>query len=239
MGAGGPVHYTVSMATVQRSPEAVRHDHLLQELLGQVSSYNSKLDVDLIRRAFDFACDHHVGQLRKSGEDFIHHPWSTAQVCAGMKLDSSTIAAALMHDVIEDTDADLEQVRELFGDEVALLVEGVTKLSKINFASREQAQAENYRKMVMAMAQDVRVVLIKLADRLHNMRTIEALPKQKQTNKARETLEIYAPLAHRLGIHSIKWELEDRAFQTLHPRRYTEIESMVNQRRADRERYVE
>jgi GTP pyrophosphokinase len=227
------------MATVQRSPEAVRHDHLLQELLGQVSSYNSKLDVDLIRRAFDFACDQHVGQLRKSGEDFIHHPWSTAQVCAGMKLDSSTIAAALMHDVIEDTDADLEQVRELFGDEVALLVEGVTKLSKINFASREQAQAENYRKMVMAMAQDVRVVLIKLADRLHNMRTIEALPKQKQTNKARETLEIYAPLAHRLGIHSIKWELEDRAFQTLHPRRYTEIESMVNQRRADRERYVE
>ncbi|HWH67434.1 MAG TPA: bifunctional (p)ppGpp synthetase/guanosine-3',5'-bis(diphosphate) 3'-pyrophosphohydrolase [Gaiellales bacterium] len=227
------------MATVQRSPEAVRHDHLLQELLGQVSSYNSKLDVDLIRRAFDFACDQHAGQLRKSGEDFIHHPWSTAQVCAGMKLDSSTIAAALMHDVIEDTDADLEQVRELFGDEVALLVEGVTKLSKINFASREQAQAENYRKMVMAMAQDVRVVLIKLADRLHNMRTIEALPKQKQTNKARETLEIYAPLAHRLGIHSIKWELEDRAFQTLHPRRYTEIESMVNQRRADRERYVE
>jgi GTP pyrophosphokinase len=227
------------MATVQRSPEALRHDHLLQELLGQVSSYNSKLDVDLIRRAFDFACDQHVGQLRKSGEDFIHHPWSTAQVCAGMKLDSSTIAAALMHDVIEDTDAELEQVRELFGDEVALLVEGVTKLSKINFASREQAQAENYRKMVMAMAQDVRVVLIKLADRLHNMRTIEALPKQKQTNKARETLEIYAPLAHRLGIHSIKWELEDRAFQTLHPRRYTEIESMVNQRRADRERYVE
>jgi GTP pyrophosphokinase len=227
------------MATVQRSPEALRHDHLLQELLGQVSSYNSKLDVDLIRRAFDFACDQHVGQLRKSGEDFIHHPWSTAQVCAGMKLDSSTIAAALMHDVIEDTDAELEQVRELFGDEVALLVEGVTKLSKINFASREQAQAENYRKMVMAMAQDVRVVLIKLADRLHNMRTIDALPKQKQTNKARETLEIYAPLAHRLGIHSIKWELEDRAFQTLHPRRYTEIESMVNQRRADRERYVE
>ena len=239
MGAGGPVHYTVYMATVQRSPEAVRHDHLLQELLGQVSSYNSKLDVDLIRRAFDFACDQHVGQLRKSGEDFIHHPWSTAQVCAGMKLDSSTIAAALMHDVIEDTDADLERLRELFGDEVALLVEGVTKLSKINFASREQAQAENYRKMVMAMAQDVRVVLIKLADRLHNMRTIDALPKQKQTNKARETLEIYAPLAHRLGIHSIKWELEDRAFQTLHPRRYTEIESMVNQRRADRERYVE
>jgi GTP pyrophosphokinase len=224
---------------VPRSPEAQRHDHLLQELIAQVSSYNPKFDSDLIRRAFDYACDHHAGQLRKSGEDFIHHPWSAAQICAGMKLDSSTIAAALMHDVIEDTNAELEEVREEFGDEVALLVEGVTKLSKINFASREQAQAENYRKMIMAMAQDVRVVLIKLADRLHNMRTIEALPKQKQTAKARETLEIYAPLAHRLGIHSIKWELEDRAFQTLHPRRYTEIEAMVNQRRGDRERYVE
>ncbi|HET6847978.1 MAG TPA: bifunctional (p)ppGpp synthetase/guanosine-3',5'-bis(diphosphate) 3'-pyrophosphohydrolase [Gaiellales bacterium] len=227
------------MATVPRSAEAERHDHLLQELLGQVSAYNPKLDSDLIRRAFDYACDHHAGQLRKSGEPFIHHPWSVAQVCAGMKLDSATIAAALMHDVVEDTAAELDQVREEFGDEVALLVEGVTKLSKINFASREQAQAENYRKMIMAMAQDVRVVLIKLADRLHNMRTIDALPKQKQTAKARETLEIYAPLAHRLGIHSIKWELEDRAFQTLHPRRYAEIEAMVNQRRADRERYVE
>ncbi|HEY0389729.1 MAG TPA: bifunctional (p)ppGpp synthetase/guanosine-3',5'-bis(diphosphate) 3'-pyrophosphohydrolase [Gaiellales bacterium] len=227
------------MATVQRSAEAGRHDHLLQELLGQVSAYNPKLDTDLIRRAFDYACDHHEGQLRQSGEAFIHHPWSVAQICAGMKLDSATIAAALMHDVVEDTSAELEHVREAFGDEVALLVEGVTKLSKINFASREQAQAENYRKMIMAMAQDVRVVLIKLADRLHNMRTIDALAKQKQTAKARETLEIYAPLAHRLGIHSIKWELEDRAFQTLHPRRYAEIESMVNQRRGDRERYVE
>jgi GTP diphosphokinase / guanosine-3',5'-bis(diphosphate) 3'-diphosphatase len=227
------------MATVPRSAEAERHDHLLQELLGQVSAYNPKLDTDLIGRAFDYACDHHAGQLRKSGEAFIHHPWSVAQICAGMKLDSATIAAALMHDVVEDTSAELDQVREEFGDEVALLVEGVTKLSKINFASREQAQAENYRKMIMAMAQDVRVVLIKLADRLHNMRTIDALPKQKQTAKARETLEIYAPLAHRLGIHSIKWELEDRAFQTLHPRRYAEIEAMVNQRRADRERYVE
>jgi len=227
------------MATVQRSAEAERHDHLLQELLGQVSAYNPKFDADLIRRAFDYACDHHAGQLRQSGEAFIHHPWSVAQICAGMKLDSSTIAAALMHDVVEDTTAELDHVRELFGDEVALLVEGVTKLSRINFASREQAQVENYRKMIMAMAQDVRVVLIKLADRLHNMRTLSALPKQKQTAKARETLEIYAPLAHRLGIHSIKWELEDRAFQTLHPRRYTEIEAMVNQRRGDRERYVE
>jgi GTP pyrophosphokinase len=227
------------MATMPRNTEAERHDHLLQELLVQVSAYNPKVDADLIRRAFDYACEHHRGQLRKSGEEFIHHPWSVAQICAGMKLDSSTIAAALMHDVVEDTDAELENVRERFGDEVALLVEGVTKLSKINFASREQAQAENYRKMIMAMAQDVRVVLIKFADRLHNMRTIEALPKEKQKQKAKETQEIYAPLAHRLGVHTIKWELEDRALQTLHPRRYAEIESMVNQRRGDRERYVE
>jgi GTP diphosphokinase / guanosine-3',5'-bis(diphosphate) 3'-diphosphatase len=233
------VHYTVDVKTVPRNAEAERHDHLLQELLGQVSSYNPNADADLIKRSFDYACEHHRGQLRKSGEEFIHHPWSVAQICAGMKLDSSTIAAALMHDVVEDTDADLEHVRELFGDEVALLVEGVTKLSKINFASREQAQAENYRKMIMAMAQDVRVVLIKFADRLHNMRTIDALPKEKQKQKAKETQEIYAPLAHRLGVHTIKWELEDRALQTLHPRRYAEIESMVNQRRGDRERYVE
>jgi GTP diphosphokinase / guanosine-3',5'-bis(diphosphate) 3'-diphosphatase len=239
MGARQVVHYTVTMATLPRSPAAQRHDHLLEELLAQVSSYNPKLDVELIRRAFDYACEHHDGQKRKSGEDFIHHPWSVAQICAGMKLDSATIGAALMHDVVEDTHAELDHVQEAFGDEVALLVEGVTKLNRINFASREQAQVENYRKMIMAMAQDIRVVLIKLADRLHNMRTIDALPKQKQLQKAKETLEIYAPLAHRLGIHSIKWELEDRAFQTLHPRRYTEIESMVNQRRADRERYVE
>ena len=131
--------------------------------------------------------------------------------------------------MVEDTQAELDHVRELFGADVALLVDGVTKLTRISFASREQAQVENYRKMIVAMAQDLRVVLIKLADRLHNMRTIAALGKQKQVQTAKETLEIYAPLAHRLGIHTIKWELEDRAFQTLHPRRFAEIEAMVNQ----------
>ncbi len=227
------------MATAVRSPEARRHEPLLTELLAHVGAYNPKHDADLISRAFEYACDHHKGQKRKSGEDFVVHPWAVAVICSELKLDSATIAAGLMHDVVEDTHAELDHVREEFGDEVALLVEGVTKLNKINFASREQAQVENYRKMIMAMAQDLRVVLIKLADRLHNMRTIEALPKQKQLQKAKETLEIYAPLAHRLGIHSIKWELEDLAFQTLHPRRHAEIEAMVNQRRGDRERYVE
>ena len=227
------------MNVVLQSAEAERHEPLLTELLAHVSAYNPNPDGELIGRAFDHACEYHKGQRRNSGEDFIHHPWSVAVICCDMKLDSSTIAAALLHDVVEDTEADADGLRAEFGDEVTVLVEGVTKLSRMNFASREQAQVENYRKMIMAMAQDLRVILIKFADRLHNMRTIAGLPKQKQVQKAKETIEIYAPLAHRLGVHSIKWELEDLAFQTLLPRRYAEIESMVNQRRADRERYVD
>ena len=176
--------------------------------------------------------------MRKSGEPFIDHPCAVAEICAELKLDSATITAALLHDTVEDTEAELDDVRTRFGEDVALLVDGVTKLTRISFASREQAQVENYRKMIVAMAHDLRVVLIKLADRLHNMRTISALGKQKQVQTARETLEIYAPLAHRLGIHSIKWELEDLAFACLHPRRYAEIGSMVNQTRAERERFA-
>ena len=144
----------------------------------------------------------------------------------------------MLHDVVEDTETSIEDVRAEFGDEVARLVEGVTKLTRIQFQSREQAEAENYRKMIVAMSEDVRVILIKLADRLHNMRTIEYLGKQKQIQKAKETLEVYAPLAHRLGIHALKWELEDLAFQTLHPRKYEEITTMVAERRADREGHV-
>ncbi len=226
------------MATVPRSAEAERHDPLLQELLGRIAAYNPNLDADAIRAAFDYACDHHAGQVRKSGEPFIVHPCAVAEICAELKLDSATITAALLHDTVEDTEAELDDVRTRFGEDVALLVDGVTKLTRISFASREQAQVENYRKMIVAMAHDLRVVLIKLADRLHNMRTISALGKQKQVQTARETLEIYAPLAHRLGIHSIKWELEDLAFACLHPRRYAEIGSMVNQTRADREKFA-
>ncbi len=155
-----------------------------------------------------------------------------------MRLDEQTIAAALLHDVVEDTETDIEEVRAEFGDEIARLVEGVTKLTRISFQSREQAEAENYRKMIVAMSEDVRVILIKLADRLHNMRTIEYLGKQKQIQKAKETLEVYAPLAHRLGIHTLKWELEDLSFQTLHPRKFEEIKTMVAERRADREGHV-
>jgi GTP pyrophosphokinase len=155
-----------------------------------------------------------------------------------MRLDTDTLCAALLHDTVEDTSASLEDVAAAFGEEIAGLVDGVTKLTELTFQSRDEAQAENYRKMMVAMANDIRVILIKLADRLHNMRTIEAMTKEKRTQKARETLDIYAPLAHRLGIHAIKWELEDLAFQTLHPRKYNEIKGLVAQQRAERERYV-
>ena len=227
------------MATVPRSAEAERHDPLLAELLGRIAEYNANADADLIRAAFGYACLHHKGQRRKSGEEFIHHPVAVATICAELKLDTATIAAALLHDVVEDTEAELDEVRERFGEDVAVLVDGVTKLTRISFASREQAQVENYRKMIVAMARDLRVILIKLADRLHNMRTISALGKQKQVETAKETLELYAPLAHRLGIQSIKWELEDLAFHTLHPRRYAEIESLVNQAGDERERFAD
>jgi guanosine-3',5'-bis(diphosphate) 3'-pyrophosphohydrolase len=196
------------------------------------------VDRDRVEEAFVFAFEHHADQRRKSGEDFIIHPVSVAKICAGMRLDTETLCAALLHDTVEDTSASLDEVQEAFGDEIAGLVDGVTKLTGLTFQSRDEAQAENYRKMMVAMASDIRVILIKLADRLHNMRTIGALAKQKQIDKARETLDIYAPIAHRLGIHAIKWELEDLSFQTLHPRKYNEIRDLVAQQRTERERYV-
>jgi GTP pyrophosphokinase len=215
-----------------------RHQGLLDELLAELADYAGPVDKELVTRAFRYAAAAHEGQQRRSGSDFIEHPVGVARICAQLRLDEQTLAAALLHDVVEDTETDIEDVRGEFGDEIARLVEGVTKLTRIQFQSREQAEAENYRKMVVAMSEDVRVILIKLADRLHNMRTIEYLGKQKQIQKAKETLEVYAPLAHRLGIHALKWELEDLAFQTLHPRKYEEIKTMVAERRADREGHV-
>ncbi len=216
---------------------------LLGDLFAVVEEHSSDsvapIEREPVERAFAFACESHAGQERKSGEDFITHPLGVARICAGMRLDTETLCAALLHDTVEDTSASLEQVRADFGEDVAQLVDGVTKLTGITFRSRDEHQAENYRKMMVAMASDVRVILIKLADRLHNMRTLGALPKQKQIEKARETLEIYAPLAHRLGIHAMKWELEDLAFGVLHPRKYEEIKKLVAQQRAARENYVE
>ena len=215
---------------------------LVADLFAIVSEHADEVaeSVDRARvvQAFVFACEHHADQRRRSGEEFIVHPVGVAKICAGMRLDTETLCAALLHDTVEDTSASLDEVREAFGEEVCGLVDGVTKLTGITFQSRDEAQAENYRKMMVAMATDIRVILIKLADRLHNMRTLDAMAKQKQIEKAKETLEIYAPLAHRLGIHAIKWELEDLAFSTLHPRKYQEIKGLVNQQREERERYV-
>jgi guanosine-3',5'-bis(diphosphate) 3'-pyrophosphohydrolase len=221
---------------ILEAPE--RHQDLIDELIAEVAEYNPDVDRDLLARAFRFAAKAHAGQQRRSGEEFIQHPYSVARICAELQLDDWTIAAALLHDVVEDTDMTLDEVTAEFGEEIAQLVDGVTKLTRVSFQSREQAEAENYRKMILAMAQDPGVILIKLADRLHNLRTIEYLGKQKQVQKAREALEVYAPLAHRLGIHTMKWQLEDLAFETLHPRKYTEIKAMVNERRADREELV-
>ncbi|HTA05748.1 MAG TPA: bifunctional (p)ppGpp synthetase/guanosine-3',5'-bis(diphosphate) 3'-pyrophosphohydrolase, partial [Solirubrobacteraceae bacterium] len=232
----------VSAAPLPRLDLSEPERRLLADLFAIVSEHaaDSAVEIDRARvqDAFVFACEHHSSQRRKSGEDFIVHPVGVARICAGMRLDTETLCAALLHDTVEDTSASIEEVRERFGEEIAAIVDGVTKLTGIAFQSHDEAQAENYRKMMVAMATDVRVILIKLADRLHNMRTIEAMPKQKQMDKARETLDIYAPLAHRLGIHAIKWELEDLAFATLHPRKYQEIKGLVAQQRDDREGYV-
>src|SRR5581483_8759000 len=227
--------YTETMTTLEAGE---RHEELLEGLLAELAAQRADVDVELVTHAFRFAAAAHEGQQRRSGEPFITHPVGVASICAGLRLDEQTIAAALLHDVVEDTGVELEVVREEFGDDIATLVDGVTKLTRVQFQSREQAEAENYRKMVAAMAGDKRVIFVKLADRLHNLRTIEYLGKQKQIQKSKEALEVYAPLAHRLGIHALKWELEDLAFQTLHPRKYAEIKTMVAERRADREGHV-
>ncbi len=215
---------------------------LLGDLFAVVEEHSSdaaeKVDRAQVQQAFVFSCERHADQRRATGEDFIVHPIGVAKICAGMRLDTATLCASLLHDTVEDTSASLQEVQAEFGDEIASLVDGVTKLSGVTFQSRDDRQAENYRKMMVAMAQDIRVILIKLADRLHNMRTLGALPKQKQQEIAKETLEIFAPLAHRLGIHAIKWELEDLAFATLHPRKYKEIKGLVSQQRDEREAFV-
>src|ERR1700693_1637040 len=215
------------MAAVQ---SAEHQDHV-DQLIADVGAYKPDVDRPLLEHAFAFAARAHDGQQRRSGEPSIEPPFAVARILAELHLDEETLAAALLHDVVEDTGVDADQLKAEFGDEIAKLVEGVTKLTRIQFQSREHAEAENYRKLIVAMAQDVRVILIKLADRLHNLRTIEYLGKQKQVQKAKEALEVYAPLAHRLGIHHLKWELEDLSFQVLHPRKFSEITAMVADRR--------
>ncbi len=198
---------------------------------------NENIDTALLERAFAFAQKAHGQQQRKSGEAFLSHPLEVARICSNLVLDTPTLAAALLHVVVEDTDVGIEEIKKEFGEEIASLVDGVTRLEMVKL--KDESQAENLRKVVLAMASDIRVVFIKLADRLHNMRTIEHLPPEKQKEKARETLEIYAPLAHRLGISSIKVELEDLAFKVLEPKRYDLIAKLVAETKSHREKYIE
>lgn len=203
-----------------------------------LQQYLPDADLSALEDAYEFARDAHEGQARKSGEPFLAHPVETCLILAELHMDTATLKAALLHDVVEDSSVDLSTVRERFGDEVASLVDGVTKLGRIEFESLTEAQSNNMRKMLIAMAKDIRVILIKLADRLHNMRTLAVLPPGRQREKAIETLEIYAPLAHRLGISSIKWELEDLAFYYLEPKKFHQVQKMVAERRAARELYL-
>jgi GTP diphosphokinase / guanosine-3',5'-bis(diphosphate) 3'-diphosphatase len=212
---------------------------LLAPVLTAYKERHPKSDPALIVQAYSVASNAHEGQLRKSGEAYITHPVSVATILAGLSLDDITIAAALLHDAVEDTGVSLAEIEEQFGPTVAAIVDGVTKLDRIQFDSKQAQQAATMRKMLVAMAKDPRVLLIKLADRLHNMRTIAAMPDWKQQRTAQETLDIYAPLAHRFGIQDIKWQLEDLAFATLHPRRYAEIEQMVATRSPERELYLD
>jgi len=206
----------------------------LAALLREVKARRPKAETKVIERAFEIAEDAHSGQFRKSGDAFITHPIGVAHILAELGLDETTIAAALLHDAVEDTEISLPEVEELMNFEIASLIDGVTKLEKIRFRTPEQSRAENLRKMIIATASDVRVLLIKIADRLHNMRTLGPLSPEKQELIARETLEIYAPLAHRLGMYAIKWELEDLSFATLHPKRFEEIAALVQQRQPER-----
>jgi guanosine-3',5'-bis(diphosphate) 3'-pyrophosphohydrolase len=220
-------------------PSEARPTDSFEQLVRVARATNPRIDVRELQRAFGFAAAAHAGQRRLSGEDFIEHPVAVATILADLGMDLVTLQAALLHDVVEDTPLALEDVRREFGDRVADLVDGLTKLDRIKFRSREQEQAENVRKMLIAMARDIRVLLIKLADRLHNMRTLDVFPREKQREKATETLEIYAPLAHRLGVYRLKWELEDLAFRALHPKQYREIASLVEKREGERQEYVE
>lgn len=211
----------------------------LEQIEARVRAYNPDADLTGLDKAYDFAHKAHQGQLRKSGEAFVNHPIEVSLILAELHLDTATLKAAMLHDVVEDTGVTIEELRAEFGDEVAELVDGVTKLGKIEFESLSEHQSNNLRKMLIAMAKDIRVILIKLADRLHNMRTLSALPAERRIDKARETMEIYAPLAHRLGISQVKWELEDLAFYYLEPVKFHQVSRMVAESREAREEYAE
>jgi GTP pyrophosphokinase len=218
---------------------AVDLERLRTSLKASIAEHHPTADLTPVDAAFDLAVEAHAGQRRATGETYVTHPIASAQILAELGIDPIAIQAALLHDVPEDTEYNLTDIEERFGAEVAQLVDGVTKLSRFSTHSHEQQQAENIRKMLLAMAQDIRVVLIKLADRLHNMRTLYGLPSDKQQRIARQTMEIYAPLAERLGIWQIKWELEDLAFKALEPERFRELAKLLDTRRKGRESYID
>lgn len=210
----------------------------IEKLIDKIKSVNPDANTELVEKAYEYAKEMHGDQKRESGEPYISHPLEVAYILADMQLDSEAIAAGLLHDVIEDTKSDYSEVAARFGDNVAMLVEGVTKLDKIQFTNKEEQQIESLRKMFLAMAKDIRVILIKLADRLHNMRTLKNVSPEKQRLKARETLEVYAPLAHRLGISTIKSELEDLALRHLDSVAYYEIAESIKKKKSEREQYI-
>ena len=210
-----------------------------EELVKCMENFGSKYNMDLIKKAYEWCVNAHEGQKRRSSEDYYIHPFNVAKIIVSLGLDSESIAAALLHDVVEDTEYSAEDIKREFGDEVELLVDGVTKIGRLNFSSKEQQQAESLRKMLIAMGKDIRVIIIKLADRLHNMRTLDAMPEQKQRDVSVETLEVYAPIAHRLGIRPVKEELEDLSIKHLDPVGYNEIENLLALRKPQREEILE
>ncbi|MDH2335347.1 RelA/SpoT family protein [Clostridium perfringens] len=211
---------------------------MLEELISKIKANGNNVDIDLVKKAYYLAFEAHKEQKRESGEPYITHPISVAMILADMGMDTNTIVAGLLHDVIEDTDYTYEDISNIFNVEVANLVDGVTKLGKIKYKSKEEQQADNVRKMLLAMAKDIRVIIIKLADRLHNMRTLKYMKPEKQKKKAQETLDIFAPLAHRLGISKIKWELEDLCLRYIHPEEYYDLVNMIAEKRVEREKFI-
>ncbi len=211
----------------------------LAEFVIKIESFNANVDIPLLRKAYEFSNKAHQGQFRESGDPYIQHCLEVAFILAEQHLDTDTIAAGMIHDVIEETDIKLEEIEKEFGDEIAMLMDGVTKIGEIKFESAEEEQAEYYRKMLLSMAKDIRVIIIKLADRLHNMRTLDALPREKQLRIAQETKEVYAPLAHRFGMAMVKTELEDLSFKFLEPEAYKDLLNAINEKKEERDEYVQ